>query len=133
MRRQYLAHYVWVAAALGTMLGMMLLAGCGGGGITLGGAHGYVYEPIGGGTAIISASPTPPAGYQPVPAGTVVRIEGFPDLNTVTSATGEYLILGIPPGAQTLVVEAPGGDIRISIPIIAGQITEGTGHSQGGG
>ena len=115
---------------------IVLVAGCGGGGTCTdctGMAGGWVYQPVGGGTPIVSASPTPPAGYEPVPEGTVVRIEGQPDLTTTTDANGLYFISNIPPGTQVLVVEAPGGTIRLSLPIICDRVTIGSGHEEGGG
>lgn len=114
----------------------VLAAGCGGGGTCTdctGGATGFVYQPVGGGTAIISANPTPPDGYEPVPEGTVVRIDGYPELTTTTNENGLYLILNIPPGTHTLVVEAPAGDVTLNIPIICNRITIGSGHEEGGG
>lgn len=123
---------IMVMAAFTTVL----VAGCGGGGTCptcTGAAAGAVYQPVGGGTAIVSARSTPPAGYEPVPEGTVVRIEGFPDLTTTTDENGRYLISDIPPGTQELVVEAPAGTIRLSIPIICNQVTVGGGHEEGGG
>ena len=109
------------------------LAGCAGGPSGTGAAAGWVYQPIGGGQPIVSASDTPPAGYEPV-RGAVVKIAGYPELTMTTGADGAYLILNIPPGTQVLVVEAPKEPpLQFSIPIIAGRVTMGSGHEEGGG
>jgi hypothetical protein len=117
------------------VIGVALLNGCGGDADSCGygGARGYVYESTTGATTIVSASPTPPAGFVPVPAGTVVRIEGFPALTTNTSLSGFYYIPQILEGLRDLVVVAPDGTLVLEIPIIAGRITEGAGHQEGGG
>lgn len=114
----------------------LLAAGCGGGGTCgtcPGAAAGWVYQPVGGGAAIVSADLTPPVGYEPVPAGTAVWIDGYPELTTTTDADGRYYIVNIPSGTHVLVIEAPAGTIRLSIPIICGRITLGGGHQEGGG
>jgi len=114
-------------------LGLAIMGCEGGGGTDTGAAAGFVYQPIGGGTPIISASAVPPPGYEPV-VGATVFIEGFPGLTTTTNANGRYYIPGIPPGQQMLVAQVPGQpDLRVSIPIIAGHVTLGTGHDEGGG
>jgi hypothetical protein len=134
LRLDYTPRSTVVIMAMAAFI-IVLVAGCGGGGsctTCTGAAAGWVYQPVGGGTAIISARSTPPAGYEPVPEGTVVRIEGQPDLTTTTDANGRYLIIDIPPGTQELVVEAPAGTIRVGIPIICNRITVGSGHEEGG-
>ena len=109
------------------------LAGCGGDTNPLGGAAGWVYQPEGGGQPIISASPTPPAGYVAVPHATA-SVVGYPELTVSTGSDGGYLITSITPGTQTLVVQATGqAPLAVSIPIIANQITLGSGHQEGGG
>jgi hypothetical protein len=120
---------------IGMVMCAILLNGCGGdaGSCDYGGARGYVYQSTTGCVTIISASPTPPAGYEPVPAGTVVRIQGYPDIHTTTDASGFYYLPQIPAGLQVLVVEAPCGEIIQDLPIIPGRITEGGGHQEGGG
>lgn len=119
--------------AIASVFAVLMLAGCGGGGVPAGAAGGWVFQPIGGGQPVVLASPTPPAGYEPV-AGATISIEGHPDLTMTTGPDGGYMILDIPPGDQTLVVEAPGQPVQsYSIPIIANQITWGTGHEEGGG
>lgn len=135
MSNKYVRHTCAVVIiVVGILAATALLGGCGGSDSTqYGGARGYVYQPIGGGVAIVSASSTPPTGYQPVPAGTVVRIDGLPELRTTTDANGFYRILLIPAGTQTLVIHAPSGTINLTIPIIGGRITSGGGHSEGGG
>lgn len=113
----------------------VLLSGCGGdaGSCGFGGARGYVYQPTTGCAILISASATPPEGYVPVPEGTIVRIEGYPDMQTFTHADGFYYLPQIPAGLQVLVVEGPCEDATLQIPVIANRITEGGGHSEGGG
>jgi hypothetical protein len=134
MRAQRVVPQICCIVIVCTLVVGLILPGCGGGGPSgTGCAQGYAYQPIGGGTAIISASSTPPTGYEPVPEGTVVRIDGYGQLETTTDEDGYYLICDIPPGLQTLVVEAPGGTIEVDIPIIANHITDGSGHSEGGG
>ena len=127
-------HYSLLA--IGIALMSALMAGCGGGGtcaVCFGAVRGYVYEPIGGGRAQVSANPTAPVGLEPVAVGTIVRIDGFPDLFTTTNIKGYYYIGGIPPGTRILVIEAAGGTLRLSIPIIGNRVTEGGGHVEGGG
>lgn len=129
-------HALTTLEALVTAIAVTLavtFAGCGGGLDVFGGAAGWVYQPIGGGQAIVSASDTPPAGYEPV-VGAVVRIDGYPQLTTTTDSNGYYYIANIPPGTRTLVVEVPGqAPLRLSIPIIGCRITLGSGHQEGGG
>jgi hypothetical protein len=109
------------------------LSGCGGDANAFGEAAGWVYQPTGGGQPIISASPTPPAGYQPV-SDADVSIDEHPELTNATDDAGAYLITNIPPGTQTLVVTVPGQTpLTVSIPIIANHVTLGSGHQEGGG
>ena len=122
-----------VGVCLAMLVLVPLLSGCGGSETDYGGVAGYVYQPIGGGTAIVSANSTPPEGYEPVPEGTVVRIEGDATLWTATDTRGFYLIWLVRPGVQVVVVEALGGNLRLTLQIIANRITMGGGHSEGGG
>ena len=123
---------------VGLVVGMLavVIAGCGGGATCVvcpGAAAGWVYHPIGGGPPIVSARSTPLPGYEAV-AGATVRIADHPALTTTTNANGHYYISDIPVGAQELVVEVPGQPrLVLSIPIIAGRVTMGSGHEEGGG
>jgi hypothetical protein len=121
-----------IAVIVGVLVAMAMLSGCSGGDSGsggFGGAMGWVYTD--GTTCIISGSSTPPPGYLPVADATVLVV-GLPDLTTVTDANGRYLLAPIPVGPQTLQVGAPCGDLQYDVVIIAGQITVGGGHSEGG-
>ena len=126
-----------VAGLMGVaVLIVVLSAGCGGAGDCTnctGSATGYVYQPEGGGTAIISASSEPPAGYEPVPVGTIVRVDGYPELQTTTNEDGAYRIDDIMVGTRHIIVEAPTGEVELNVPIISNRTTSGGGHEEGGG
>jgi hypothetical protein len=134
VKSTHMGRYQLAVIGVSMLMAGMILGGCGGdaGSCGFGGARGYVYQTINGCSIMISASPTAPSGYQPVPAGTVVRIEGFPEITTVTDARGFYYLPAIPAGLQVLVIEAPCGTETSQIPIIPGRITDGGGHSEGG-
>jgi hypothetical protein len=127
--------HVATALIIVVIMVAMLLSGCGGDATSVGfgGARGYAYQPIGGGNVLVTATSTPPEGYEPVPAGTAVSIQGYPEIATFTHSDGFYYMPIIPMGVQGLVVESPSGKFTITIPIIANRITEGGGHSEGGG
>ena len=133
MARDHARVLCWCLTALAALAMVGGLSGCGGEASGSGAAAGWVYQPTGGGPPIISASPTPPAGYEPV-SGATVSIDGHPELTVTTGNSGAYLITNIPPGTQTLVVAVPGQTpLRVSIPIIANHVTLGSGHEEGGG
>ena len=129
-----LARWLMVGLVVGMLA--LVIAGCGGRAARLvgtGAAAGWICQPVGGGQPIVSASPTLPPGYEPV-VGATVSITNYPALTTTTNANGHYYISDIPAGAQELVVEVPGQPrLVLSIPIIAGRVTMGSGHEEGGG
>lgn len=128
----------WGDLGLVVSLAILLsgLGGCGGSDCCVcieGGARGWVYQPIGGGEILLSASSVPPAGYEPVPEGSLVRIDENSALQCYTTAEGYYVIYGVPAGLHRLVVDAPGRHYELWIPIVCNRITDGGGHSEGGG
>lgn len=124
-------QFAMVAAVL---MAISALSGCGGGGDSnTGGAAGWVLQPVGGGDVIVNGVETVPDGYEPV-VGAVVSIEGHSDLTDTSGTDGKYLIMGIPPGTQVLTVSVRGTSVAaLDVPIIAGQISYGGAHHQGGG
>lgn len=124
---------IWLLFLLLLSVAALVISGCEGGVcITTGCVDGYVYATPAGADVIISADDTPPAGYEPV-AGARVYIEGEPDLEDTTDANGFYKIWGVPPGMQTVVVEALGAEYRFTVVVRAGRCTSGGGHLEGGG
>lgn len=124
-----------ICSVLVLLVGVMLLMGCEGAGpsATTGAAAGYVYYSPTTNTYILSGQYPPPAGFRPV-AGALVRIEGLPGAECLTNNFGFYKIMDIPPGIWTITVIVNGKVvISIQIRIVAGQITWGTGHIEGGG
>jgi hypothetical protein len=74
-----------------------------------------------------------PPGYS-FASDATVRIVGLSGAEDITDWRGRYYIGGIPPGIWTLEVLVDGWPpLRIDIQIIAGRVTWGTGHSEGGG
>jgi len=121
-----------VVAIVGLIVALVALSGCSGGAddtCGYGAAKGWVFTD--GTSCIVSGSSSPPPGYFPA-AGAKVQIVGFPALETVTDANGQYFLDQIPPGLQILRVGAPCGNLEYQILIIAGQVTIGGGHSEGG-
>ena len=116
------------------------LLGCGGGGGADTGAAGYVYVLSAVGASapqvlpqiVISASATPPEGYEPAVNAVVTLGEEL----VTTNSLGFYMLTGLPPGVYSLEVDLDDDgviDIAVTITIIAGEITWGDGHTEGGG
>jgi hypothetical protein len=81
---------------------MLLLAGCGGGGDTVGvgTVQGYIHASAG----VIQAQTR--AGGTPI-ANADVRVQGT-NLSTKTNAQGYFQLTGVPAGPRTLIIAAPG-------------------------
>ena len=126
---------ITVVVVVGLVVG---LVGCGGEGATVGTAKGYVYELDVGGSGvavappiIISASSTPPEGYVPAVGAVVTLGEEI----AITNSLGFYVLSSLPPGEYELEVDIDDDgvvDIAVTIIIIAGETTWGTGHTEGG-
>ncbi len=127
---------ITVVVVVGLVVG---LVGCGGEGANVGTAMGYVYELEAGGTGvsvalpaiIISASSTPPEGYVPVVGAVVTLGEEI----VTTNSLGFYAAFDLPPGEYDLEVDIDDDgvvDIAVTITIVAGETTWGTGHTEGG-
>jgi len=113
---------------------LFALSGCGGTcTLSTGCVAGWVYQLPDGTGVMITGDRIPPEGY--VPAVGNVYIEGNPGLNDTLDANGRYVILGILPGPQTVIVEnADGVELaRISVTVRIGVCVIGGGHSEGGG
>lgn len=130
-----------VATILGLIVALAVLSGCGGGdGIGFGACKGWIYTD--GTRSIISGSSTAPSGYLPVsgatvqlapPAAQTSTAQTLLQPQTQTDTDGYYFLSPIPAGLQTLMVSgAPGGTFYLQLMIIAGRVTVGGGHSQGG-
>ena len=118
------------------IVAVMVLAtwGCGGTcTLKTGCVAGWVYQRPDGTGVMITGDRIPPEGY--VPGTGNVYIEGHPDLNDTLDANGRYVILGIPPGPCTVIVEnADGVELaRIGVTVRTGICVIGGGHSEGGG
>ncbi len=128
------AGTITVVVVVGLVVG---LAGCGGEEANVGTAKGYVYKLDVGGSAvaalppiIISASPIPPEGYVAV-AGAVVTLG---EKIVTTNSLGFYAAYNLPPGEYELEVDIDDDgvvDIAVTITIVAGETTWGTGHTEG--
>ena len=108
--------------------------GCGGScTLKTGCVAGWVYQLPDGTGVMITGDRIPPEGY--VPAVGNVYIEGNPGLNDTLDANGRYVILGIPLGPQTVIVEDDVGAelARIAVTARIGVCVIGGGHSEGGG
>lgn len=127
---------ITVVVVVGLVVGLI---GCGGEGANVGTAKGYVYELEAGGAAlsaepppiVISASPTPPEGYVPAVGAVVTLGEEI----VITNSLGFYVLSNLPPGEYELEVDIDDDgvvDIAVTITIVAGETTWGTGHSEGG-
>lgn len=113
---------------------LFAVSGCGGScTLDTGGVSGWVYQLPDGTGVMITGDRIPPEGY--VPAVGNVYIEGNPELNHTLDANGRYVILGIKPGDQTVIVEDDEGTelARIAVTVRIGHCVIGGGHSEGGG
>ena len=129
------ASTITVVVVVGLVVG---LVGCGGEGANVGAAKGYVYDLDVGGSAvavappiIISASATPPEGYVPAVGAVITLGEEL----AITNSLGFYVLYNLPPGEYELEVDIDDDgvvDIAVTITIVAGQTTWGTGHGEGG-
>lgn len=100
----------------------------------LSGLTGHVFLPVAGGAPILSPSPVPPAGYSAA-SGTVVTFMGVSPTGTgtlggggasaATSASGRFLLLGLPPGLGKVSVTPAGGTATsFQVTVIAGATAE---------
>ncbi len=113
---------------------LFALWGCGGiCTLKTGCVAGWVYQLPDGTGVMITGDRIPPEGY--VPGVGNVYIEGYLELNDTLDGNGRYVILGIPPGPQTVIVEnADGVELaRIAVTVRIGVCIIGGGHSEGGG
>ncbi|MCK4323945.1 MAG: hypothetical protein KAW89_05395 [Armatimonadetes bacterium] len=126
---------ITVLVVVGLVVG---LVGCGGEGANVGAAKGYVYELDVGAPGIAVAPPIiispfaiPPEGYVPAIGAVVTLGEEL----AITNSLGFYVLQDLPPGEYELEVDIDDDgvvDIAVTITIIAGETTWGTGHTEGG-
>lgn len=93
---------------LAALLAVMVLAvGCTNGGYVPTSLAGYVYVETSGSSAVISPSPTPPAGYQPLD-GAYVWLTTQSSIGATTRYDGQFFFPGVNQGAHIINVSSDG-------------------------